>query len=554
MLTQGETTMQASWPARRWNIPATARAEWAAALLAVALYALTLGGTFIYDDVFIADDDPRVHDVHQWGRYFHEGYFADSVDRLWRPLTSLSIAGEWQIHGRAYWAFHLVNVLLHATAAGMVARLARRLVQVQQQPLGPPSAASTRAAWVAGLLFAAHPVHVEVVAMIVGRAESLATIGVLGALITVLRRPFTTARAFAVFAWFCLAIFSKEHGLLLPAMLWAWFKLRPREASEPEHRQERNALQWCAALLTLSLAIYITYRQWILPWNWNPEWLNSAMNPLIKSHGPDRWLLLFSLLGRYVALLVMPLRLSLDYGASVIGRTLRWNDPYFYLGVATVIAWLIAVVWAWRRRQPVATWCLLCLAISYGLVSNIVLIGTIFNERLIYLASVFVCVLIGWAAARWLPRWRAGLVLLLIIVGLYSWRTITYAAAFNDQERFMRNAYVQQPDSAMIALLYAYALGEDGRMDEKARVLDAACERFPDEWDVLRRAGLFELERGNLQKASDRANRAFFIWDAYPMANLRMRVAAAMQARAATAPATTAPAATIPSSPAPTPP
>ena len=51
-----------------------------------------------------------------------------------------------------------------------MAELARRL-------------AGTRAAYVAGLLFAAHPVHVEAVANIVGRSELACAAASLGALV-----------------------------------------------------------------------------------------------------------------------------------------------------------------------------------------------------------------------------------------------------------------------------------------------------------------------------------------------------------------------------------
>jgi hypothetical protein len=131
----------------------------AAAVVAIALYAVTLGGTYIYDDVPIVRDDARVHSPEHWKELWSQGYNG-GVDNLYRPLTSQSFALEWWLHGDRPWIFHLVNILLHAAAAAGVAELARRL-------------AGIKAAYVAGLLFAVHPIHVEVVAEIVGRADEL---------------------------------------------------------------------------------------------------------------------------------------------------------------------------------------------------------------------------------------------------------------------------------------------------------------------------------------------------------------------------------------------
>ncbi|MDQ3440189.1 MAG: hypothetical protein M3478_07540, partial [Planctomycetota bacterium] len=134
------------------------RSDWrpaiAAAVLAAALFAITLGGTYIYDALFVIGIDSRLRDPSQWGKYWTKDYFNGGVDNLYRPLVSMSYAIQWWLHGDRPWAYHLVNVLLHATASGCVAELARRL-------------GGTKVAFVAGLLFAAHPVHVEAVANVV---------------------------------------------------------------------------------------------------------------------------------------------------------------------------------------------------------------------------------------------------------------------------------------------------------------------------------------------------------------------------------------------------
>jgi protein O-mannosyl-transferase len=138
------------------------------------------------------------------------------------------------------------------------------------------------------------------------------------------------------------------------------------------------------------------------------------------------------LLGRYLVLLTAPLKLSLDYGSHVIGWTVDWRQPYVYLGAAALAAWLIATAWALRRRHRAVLFCLLALAISYGMVSNsLVLIGTIFGERLMYLPSAFFLILAAALLARLLRPALLGATL-LVLATLGSIRTFTYARLWND--------------------------------------------------------------------------------------------------------------------------
>src|SRR5258706_5473101 len=139
-----------------------------AAILAIALYAITIRGTLVWDDRFIASADPRLHDVSGWRLFFIQAYRPNAVDNLWRPLTSLSYWVQWRMGGAA-WALHLFNIIVHAGASALVALLGYRL-------------AGRKAGLIAGLLFAAHPAHVEGVAYLVGRAGSLCALFGSGAL------------------------------------------------------------------------------------------------------------------------------------------------------------------------------------------------------------------------------------------------------------------------------------------------------------------------------------------------------------------------------------
>src|SRR5213079_3259134 len=106
--------------------------------------------------------------------------------------------------------------------------------------------------------------------------------------------------------------------------------------------------------------------------------------------------------------------------------------------------WVALIVTAVVRRAGAAAFCLLGVAVTYALAANfLTLIGTIFAERLLYLPSAFLLILVGLAAAR-LPR-RATVAAMAALLALGSLRTFTYARSWNDRLSFYEAALRTQP-------------------------------------------------------------------------------------------------------------
>ena len=455
----------------------------AAAALAILLYAHTLPGDFIYDDTFQALRDPRLADVRQWKKYLTEGYFPSAADNLWRPLVSLSYAIQYQLHGPKPFGFHLVNLLLHAAASALVAEFARRLT-------------SDKAALIAGLPFAAHPVHVEAVAYIVGRAESACLIAMLAALILA-TKPLTTARAWAIVACTFAAIFSKEQGLLTPLLLLALIRLRRSQSRwSPD---EKNPARLLAAVLTIALSAYITYRNHILPWYWETTLLDYAVQPMIRSDPAARMLIPVALLGRYTALLIAPVKLTPEYGLAVLTHEQSPRDPYLWLGLATLTAVVAATIIALRRRDRITLFLLLCTALTYLMISNAMLIGTIFGERLIYIPSAFILILAANAVARLPTRILAPT--LAILLSLYCLRAFTYAAQWRDRLQYYEYALANNPRAIRLHVLLARELLARGNLDRARETIDKGLAVSKEDWRLWIAAAQVAIAQGRFDDA-----------------------------------------------------
>jgi hypothetical protein len=162
------------------------------ALLAAIVYANSLNNRFAFDDVGIVEKNPHVIDL-QWTAIWHSNYWPTvegvQPDALYRPLTLWTYLANQAIAPGVAWPFHLVNVLLHCLVTVLMMALAWRIL------------GDRLVAIIAGILFAVHPLHTEVVANVVGRAELLAASwSLLMLLIFLPSRPIAGAPAPAVSA------------------------------------------------------------------------------------------------------------------------------------------------------------------------------------------------------------------------------------------------------------------------------------------------------------------------------------------------------------------
>src|SRR5246127_5487092 len=183
----------------------TKRLYGAVAASAVVVYLGALWNGFAMDDFPIIVLNPLVANPSGIWRAFAAPYWPpDLGGHMYRPLVIAGFALDGLL-GSAAW-FHAVNLAWHAAVSVAVAALARRWTD-------------WTGALVAGVLFAVHPVHVEAVANVVGRAELMAALFTLLAVYAALvqERVVWSAAALA------LGLLSKENAAVVPALVvWGW--------------------------------------------------------------------------------------------------------------------------------------------------------------------------------------------------------------------------------------------------------------------------------------------------------------------------------------------
>jgi hypothetical protein len=212
-------------------------------LLAAALVAITflaylpaMRGGFIWNDDTFLTRNPLIKTPDGLRRLW---FTTDPPDYF--PLTSTSLWLEWRLWGMNPAGYHVVNVLLHAVSAVLLWRVLKRL--------------NAPGAWLAGLIFAVHPVNVESVAWITERKNTLAMVLYMASLLAYLKfdedgAPRTYALALGLFL---LALLAKTSVIMLPAvlLLCAWWRRGGIERKDILRAIPFAALSGALALVTV---------------------------------------------------------------------------------------------------------------------------------------------------------------------------------------------------------------------------------------------------------------------------------------------------------------
>jgi tetratricopeptide (TPR) repeat protein len=207
---------QAAYGLAGWAVPGWLR--WLGLLgLCVLAYYPAIHGGFLWDDNAHVTA-PELQPVAGLARI----WFELGATQQYYPVLHSAFWIEHRLWGDAAVGYHWLNILLHAAAAGLLVRLLRRL--------------AIPGAWLAGCVFALHPVGVESVAWITEQKNTLSAVFYLLAACAYLRfeeergSGRATAGAWRCYAvasaLFVLAILTKSVTATLPAALLvvAWWR------------------------------------------------------------------------------------------------------------------------------------------------------------------------------------------------------------------------------------------------------------------------------------------------------------------------------------------
>jgi Flp pilus assembly protein TadD len=472
------------------------------ALVAVLLYANTVHNAPVLDDNWVIFDNSLIKSLNNVPAMFAQPYnFAlpGTNAGVYRPVTMLSYAINYDMDGPNVLGYHVGNMLLHALCCVLLFELATLLWSASgTASVGPLLGA---------LLFAVHPVHVEAVTGLVGRAELLAAAGALGCLCLACTRQRARWRYPAALAALAAGVLSKENAAVTPLLFGliavtvptaAGLQARPGFHS-PAARRSLAHVTLLAGGMACTAALYFVLRPAAGGVPLQSQWFAGQPVHVVFNT-------MTQVVAEYWRLLVWPFPLGLDfYYSSRIPNALTFTPTCLF----DTLAWLavLGLGIVLLRRAPVVGAGILWVFIALLPALNIVPIGVLMAERLLYLPSAGFCMAAGVGVAAALAAVRHGpgvapfavparvaMVLVGLALGTQTWRR---DAAWRDESTLWEAEVRKEPADPVVNNNLARVYIARGDLQRAVERLTVALRVAPFYWQAQANMGLVAHKLGD---------------------------------------------------------
>ncbi len=459
--------------------------------LTLLAYAPAMTAGFIWDDDDYVINNDTLRDVDGLIRIWTD----PSATPQYYPFVHTTFWLEYQTWGLTAAGYHVVNVFIHMLNALLLWQLCRRL--------------EIPAAWLVGLLFAIHPVHVESVAWITERKNVLSGLFYLSSAYAYLRyagifnRDETNDASGPSLRWYGLsvaafvaALLSKTVTSTLPAALLVviWWKL----GTIPRRR-----IFDLAPMFAIGVGFGL-FTVWLEKYQVGAEGMDWQLSFV------ERVLIAGRVICFYAGKLLVPTNLIFTYPRWEIDTSAMWQ----YLFPVGVLVAIITLFTLRHRisRGPVAAVCFFCgtLFPALGFFDVYPMRFSFVADHFQYLASIGLIVLyvqIGIAVWSRLEKYhpligrmggRAVLSALTLLLVILTWNQ---SLIYEDLETLWRDTIARNPTSWMAHNNLGALLNRRGDFVEAESHLIEAIRLKPGFADSVSNLGKSREGQGDLAGA-----------------------------------------------------
>lgn len=461
---------------------------WLVFLMSFVLYANTITHDYTQDDAIVITDNMFTQEGVSgisgllsydtfFGFFKTEGKAKLVAGGRYRPLTPVMFAIEYELFGRNPMAHHLISVLLYSLLCMLIYQL---LILLFGQRLGSKRGFHLFIL-MCTMIYAAHPLHTEVVANIKGRDEIFSMLGAVAAWYYALRYIDTSRAAFliSIVVVFFLGLMSKETTITYLAVIpLALYFFRSSSI-------KRILLPTAAA--GLATVGFLIIRSAILGMDFGGTPMELMNNPYLKIEGntyvaftwAEKAATIIYTLGKYVLLLIFPHPLTHDYYPRHIAM-MTFGDWRVILSILTYAALVATALRGWKTKS-IVSFTILYFLITLSIVSNVVFpIGTNMSERFMFMPSLGFAIAVGYGlyylTDRWSHRMATGVGIAIVL--LFSIKTITRNNVWKDDfTLFTTDVHTSSNSAKMLNAAGGALVTESAKTDnpqEKAAMLDRA--------------------------------------------------------------------------------
>jgi Flp pilus assembly protein TadD len=455
--------------------------EWLRVLLLAAIGFVVrvpaLQGQLIWDDQYLARDNPFIKSPWLVLEAFRHYLFLDSFSAHYRPVQNLSLMLDYAFWNANIFGFHLTNVLLHVLSGTLLYFLLRRLVGGLRQTTAKFD--NSVFAFLIAAIWIVHPVHSAAVDYISGRADSLSfTFACGGWLLFLYAREYQNRWARisldgCALLFALLALCSRESACI-------WISLFTLHLLFFEKRFSRQAKGAAVIGCITVLALYAGLRQ--LP----EQRLNPA--PSMGWSQPVRAMLIFRALGDYGRLLVFPSNLHMErtvFSSAAFQSAKARADflGFEYLSILGLGVLVLLGGLAMRRSpaQRLRVFGAMWFAVAFLPISNVVDLNATVAEHWLYLPSVgFFIFLAGCVLDLPLRFRQITVAFALILVGAFGIRSFNRSSDWVNAETFYERTAAAGGTSCRVSVNLGLIYTGRGQYEKAERLFREVLKIQPD--------------------------------------------------------------------------
>jgi tetratricopeptide (TPR) repeat protein len=412
------------------------------------MYGPALTGPFVFDDQHLP--------------FFSKHYGETSMlseMRGVRPFLMLSFWLNYKLSGTEPYTYHLLNLLFHAINTLLVFAIVRRLLEWS----GSEGRLRDGIAAFSATLFLLHPAQTESVSYVASRSENLSAMFMFGAIAVFVWRRKTAISwpaALAVLALYGAAASTKEHTVVLPAVLllidYFWnpgfsFSGIPRNWRLYAPIAVGGTLAARSVYFLLMSSPSAGFRLPELPWH---HYLYTQWKAL--------WV--------YLRLFVLPFGQSADYDYPIVRSAL---EPLALAGLLGLLVLAACAIWL-RKRFPLASFGLLAALVLFAPTSSFIPIVDAITERRMYLPMLGLVLVAAEALRRWKTDARVMRTTALAVLALLAFLCYQRNRVWASETALWKDTVERSPRNWRAHFQLGIAYYAEGRCELAAPQFEAA--------------------------------------------------------------------------------
>ena len=462
------------------------------ALIVILIYANTIGSPFIFDSRNNIESNPHIRISKITLNELTEAAFKSPARQ--RPLSNISFALNYYLHGYNVVGFHVVNILIHISTGFLLYFFVKSTFRT-------PALRSRydNYRWIAfftAAVWMVHPLQTQSISYIVQRMNSLSAMFYMLSILFYARFRLSGQQRNK---WWLfsgcilagvLALASKQIAATLPFFIIAyeWYFFQDL------------ALKWLKNHLPLLIGSLLLLAVIVLALlGGNP------LDSILQGYKGRDFTLTQRLLTEprvvifYISQLLWPhpSRLNLDHDFALSNSLM---DPLTTIFSIFFIVAVIGLAVVTARKQRLLSFCLIWFFGNLVIESSILSLEIIFEHR-VYLPSMTFSLIIVLLVYRWVkPTWLQA-VLLCALVTLGAVWTYQRNEVYSDRITFWQDCVNKSPRKARPYNNLGVALADKGYHEEALKAYHKALEIDPHYEDPIANIGLSLAEQGKMEES-----------------------------------------------------